>query len=59
VFAGAFAFYYANSNDLIKSAKFAHSASELSITKNGTSSAIPTISELEDFQKTLKNNESF
>lgn len=48
IFAGAFCFHYAKTRDLIDSAIYANKAASLSVTKWGTTTAIPTKQEIEN-----------
>lgn len=45
-FIGAFAYFYAKSKDMLESTKFANIAAGLSVTKLGTQTSFPTLSEI-------------
>jgi len=55
IFAGAFTYYLSISDDLLESAVYANKAAAISVTREGTQSAIPLVSEIEEFEKFIIN----
>ena len=55
IFAGSFTYYLSISDDLVESAAYANRVAAISVTREGTQSAIPQLSEIEEFEKFLIN----